>query len=106
MTAQAWVTLIVGSTAAVGVIVTWQQKNRADRRSEWWRRVTWALERTFSEDQNQQELGWSVLDTLVASTLATKDDQRIVQIMSVHVALAKLSQEDDDERTEPAGGSR
>ncbi len=105
MPAQAWVTLIVGSIAAIGVIVTWQQKNRADRRSEWWRRVTWALEQTFSDDQNQQELGWSLLDTLVTSTLATKDDQRIVQIMSVHVALAKLSQEDDDERTEPTGGS-
>lgn len=46
-----------------------------------------------------------MLDILVTSTLATKDDQRIAQIMSVHVALATLSQEDDDERTEPAGGS-
>jgi hypothetical protein len=44
--AQAWVTLIVGSLAAIGVIVTWQQKNRADRRSEWWLRTTPAFERT------------------------------------------------------------
>ncbi len=92
-------TLIVGGIAALGVIVTWQQKNRADRRSEWWRRVTWALEQTFSDDQNLQELGWSVLETLVGSRLATKDDQRIVLIMSVHVAMAKLTQEDDNERT-------
>ncbi|WP_264017220.1 hypothetical protein [Mycolicibacter longobardus] len=34
MPAQAWVTLIVSGLAAVGVIVTWRQKNRADRRSE------------------------------------------------------------------------
>jgi hypothetical protein len=38
MPSQAWVTLIVGTLATIGVIVTWQQKNRADRRSEWWRR--------------------------------------------------------------------
>jgi hypothetical protein len=41
-------TLLVGSSAAIGVIVTWQQKNRADKRSEWWRRTAWAFERTFS----------------------------------------------------------
>jgi hypothetical protein len=35
--AQGWVTLIVGGLAAIGVIVTWQRKNLADKRSEWWR---------------------------------------------------------------------
>lgn len=59
--AQAWVTLIVGGLAAIGVIVTWQQKNKADRRSEWWRRTTWALERTFTPDDIQAEVGWSAL---------------------------------------------
>lgn len=72
MPAQACVTLIVGGIAAIGVIVTWQQKNRADRRSEWWRRVTWALERTFSDNPNEQELGWSVLESLVTSKLAAQ----------------------------------
>jgi hypothetical protein len=46
-----WVTLIVGGAAAIGVILTWQQKNRADRRSEWWRRTQWAFERTFTTDE-------------------------------------------------------
>ncbi len=35
MPPQSWVALIVGDLATVGVIVTWQQRNRADRRSEW-----------------------------------------------------------------------
>ncbi|WP_232425905.1 hypothetical protein [Mycobacterium sp. JS623] len=43
MPAQAWVTLIVGLVATTGVLITWWQKNTADRRSEWWRRVTWGL---------------------------------------------------------------
>lgn len=90
MPAQAWVTLIVGGLAAIGVIVTWQQKNRADKRSEWWRRTTWAFERTFSIDDAEAGLGWKVLGTLVSSTLATKDDSDIVQVMAEQVALGEL----------------
>lgn len=60
MPAQAWVTLLVGGVAAIGVIVTWQQKNRADRRSEWWRRSAWAFERSFSERDNRRRLGRQV----------------------------------------------
>lgn len=32
-------TLIVGTMAVLGVIITWWQKNQADKRSEWWRRI-------------------------------------------------------------------
>jgi hypothetical protein len=64
VTAQAWVALIIGFAATTGVLITWQQKNIADRRSEWWRRTTWAFERTFSADDPQAELGWKMLDTL------------------------------------------
>jgi hypothetical protein len=40
-------TLIVGTLAVFGVIITWWQRNEADKRSEWWRRTAWAFERTF-----------------------------------------------------------
>lgn len=111
--AQAWVTLIVGGLAAIGVIVTWQQKNRADRRSEWWRRTTWAFERTFSPDDAQAQLGWRMLETLQRSTLATSDDSDIVQVIAEHAALGSAEQEgdggdtadtDDKHGTPPAGG--
>jgi hypothetical protein len=82
------VTLIVGTLATIGVIVTWQQKNRADRRSEWWRRTAWAFERTFSTDDAQAELGWEVLYTLVRSKLATTDDSDIVQVIAQQATLA------------------
>lgn len=85
--AQAWVTLIVGGLAAIGVIVTWQQKNQADRRSEWWKRTQWAFERTFTTEYDEAELGWKMLAKLVRSTLATRDDSDIVQVIAEHVAL-------------------
>jgi hypothetical protein len=86
MPAQAWVTLTVSGLAAIGVIVTWQQKNRADRRSEWWRRTAWAFERTFSNDDGQAGLGWKMLETLVESTLSTRDDSDIVQVIAERVS--------------------
>ena len=94
--AQAWVTLIVGGVATIGVIVTWQQKNRADRRSEWWRRTAWAFERTFSDDDSQAELGWKVLYTLVQSTLATADDSDIMQVIAEQAALGLDEPEQED----------
>lgn len=96
MPAQAWVTLLVASLGALGVIITWQQKNRADRRSEWWRRTAWSFERTFSTDEVQAELGWKALTTLMRSTLATKDDSDMVQVIAEHRALSLTGQEDDD----------
>ena len=87
MPAQAWVTLVVGLIATAGVLATWQQKNTADRRSEWWRRVTWAFERTFSTDDAQATLGWKVLNTLLQSKLATRGDSDIVQAIAEHTAL-------------------
>lgn len=87
MPAQAWVTLIVGLVAIGGVLITWRQKNTSDRRSEWWRRVTWAFERTFSPDDTEAALGWKMLDTLLQSRLATRGDSDIVQVIAEHTAL-------------------
>ena len=81
-------TVAAGTLAAIGVIVTWQQKTRADKRSEWWRRTAWACERTFSSKDAEATLGWQVLPSLVSSTLATTDDSQIVQIIGEQVALA------------------
>lgn len=92
MPAQAWVTLIVGLVATIGVLVTWQQKNTADRRSEWWRRTSWALDLTFSDAQEKRRLGWSLLLALAASKLVTKGDSDVMQAVAEHVAKG----DDDD----------
>jgi hypothetical protein len=84
--AQAWVTLIVGLAAIVGVLVTWRQKNTADRRSEWWRRTTWAFERSLADNNVEAELGWKALDALLRSTLVTNSDSEVMQVMAEHVA--------------------
>jgi len=85
--AQAWVTLIVGLAATIGVLVTWRQKNTADHRAEWWRRTTWAFERSLSDRYMEAELGWKVLGTLLESKLVTKSDVSVMQVIAEHVAL-------------------
>ena len=97
MPPQSWATLIVGGLAAAGVIVTSQQKNRPDRRSEWWRRTTWAFERTFSDNDAQARLGWSILYTLTWSKLATVDDIDIVQVIAEHAAIDDVGEEDGND---------
>lgn len=101
MPAQAWVTLIVGLIATIGVLVTWRQKNTADRRSEWWRRMAWAYERTFSENPAEQELGWDLINVLVASQLATRDDSDIVQVVGEIIARSVEEEGDDDGQAAP-----
>lgn len=96
MPAQAWVTLIVELVAIGGVLITWWQKNTADRRSEWWRRVTWAFERTFSSDDTEAALGSKMLDTLLQSTLATRGDSDIVQVIGEHTALGEVEDLGDE----------
>lgn len=77
----------IGLVATGGVLITWGQKNTADRRSEWWRRTAWAYERTFSDDAAQQELGWKLINVLIGSKLATTGDSDIVQVIGEHIAL-------------------
>jgi hypothetical protein len=59
----------------------WQAEEPADRRCGWWRRATWAFERTFSEDDAQAEIGGktqviasltAAMETLAAATAALR----------------------------------
>lgn len=105
MPAQAWVTLVVGIAATAGVLVTWQQKNTADRRSEWWRRTAWAFERSLGDNNVEAELGWKVLGTLVESRLATKGDSEVVQVIAQHVALGEYDDIEGGRGNDPTGDS-
>ena len=99
MPSQALVTLTVGTAATVGVVVTWQQKNIADRSPEWWRRAAWAFERSLSANDVEARLGWRVLRTLVGFKLATKNDSDVVQVIAEHVALDEDKMKDDKVET-------
>ncbi len=96
MPAQAWVTLLVGLFAAIGVLISWRQKVEADRRAEWWRQISWSFDQILSEDNNRASFGWLLLERLKTSELATHDDKK----MFVRLAEEWLVSDDDDESAE------
>jgi len=74
MPAQGWVTLIVGVVGFAGVIASMVQRTYADRRAEWWRRATWAVDHTLSDNVDAQVVGFDVLARLQSSQLVTKTE--------------------------------
>lgn len=86
ITVQIAAPFLAAIVAVVGVYFTVAQKDRSDRRTEWWRRVTWALERTTSENDDEAETGWIILGGLLDSDLATGTETAIIEALAQHVA--------------------
>ncbi len=82
MTAQAWVTLVVGIVAVVGVGFTIVQRTRADNRREWWARFSWALDAAYSTDADQRRDGWRIVTALTRSPLATETEETVIEALT------------------------
>ena len=116
-----WITLIIG---IVTVSATYyavrrgagatndatHQRESADSRAEWFRRVQWASEFTLRETEESRTIGYELLDVLAKSKLANEDDLKLVAVLNKNDALATIDQalqldedvivEDDDLDTE------
>ena len=100
MPAQAWVTLIVGVLAVVGVALTVRQRTRADNRAQSWQRITWCLERTVSKDDDEATLGWEVFGTVARTPFIAATDRDTLQTIADYAAgPADLAQPDDTNDT-------
>ncbi|KQU28403.1 MULTISPECIES: hypothetical protein [unclassified Rhodococcus (in: high G+C Gram-positive bacteria)] len=100
MPAQSWVTLIVGVLAVVGVALTVRQRTIADKRAQAWDRITWCLDHTLSEDDDEAELGWGIYATVTDSHLITSTEREVllaVAAQSTRRALAQPSRIEDTE---------
>lgn len=105
MSARAWVTLIVGVLAVVGVALTVRQRTVADKRAQAWQRITRCLERTTSDSDTEAELGWDIYATVIDSALITRTEQDVLVAVSdraaARPALADQDRtEDTDNRNE------
>lgn len=78
---------LAAAAAVGGVYFTVHQKDRSDRRGEWWRRFTWALERTESANDREAETGWIILGGLLDSDLATRTEGSIIEVMAQGAAV-------------------
>lgn len=86
MPAQAWITLIVGVLAVAGVMATVSQRTRADNRAQSWSRITWCLDHTVSDDDDEAALGWKVFGTVATTPFIAKTDRRTLWTIAEHIA--------------------
>lgn len=95
MPAQAWITLIVGVLAVAGVMATVNQRTRADNRAQSWSRITWCLDHTVSDNDDEAALGWDVFRTVATTPFIAKTDRRTLQAISQRAARDDLAETDD-----------
>ncbi|MFZ2512048.1 MAG: hypothetical protein WAW85_13295 [Gordonia sp. (in: high G+C Gram-positive bacteria)] len=70
-------TLLVGTFGFTGVIATLLQRTYADRRAEWWRRATWAVDQALSGEPERQVVGVDALRVIQESKLASDEDRSL-----------------------------
>ncbi|MCV2489897.1 hypothetical protein OF117_11035 [Geodermatophilus sp. YIM 151500] len=71
-------TLMAALVALVGVGVTVLQKWRSDRRDAWWQRAQWAIDKSYSPDPDQREIGNRSMGVLNRDSFGIWDADREV----------------------------
>jgi hypothetical protein len=86
--------------ATFGVVLVaflaYRQRDRADRRDQWWKRAQWAIEAALNDADPQRRLaGLKVLVQLIGSDLATAEDADLMSAIAVGIR----NQEQDSRRS-------
>ncbi len=86
--------------ATFGVVLVaflaYRQRDRADRRDQWWKRAQWAIDAALNDADPQRRLaGLKVLVQLIGSDLATAEDADLMSAIAVGIR----NQEQDSRRS-------
>ncbi|WP_315094328.1 hypothetical protein [uncultured Cellulomonas sp.] len=80
---------LAAALGAIGALIvgilTVRQRTAADARSQWWARVQWAVDLSFSPDEGRRTVGFDALALLASSPLATPDDDAFLSGLSLDV---------------------
>ncbi|ACL41816.1 hypothetical protein Achl_3863 [Pseudarthrobacter chlorophenolicus A6] len=76
--------------ATFGVVLVaylaYRQRDRADRRDQWWKRAQWAIDAALDGGDPQRRLaGLKVLVQLIGSDLATAEDADLMSALAVGI---------------------
>lgn len=77
-------TLVVATVALFVGLRTVRQRDRADRREQWWERARWATDLTLADDDHRRELGFDVLALLARSRLAAEEELDLLDVALTH----------------------
>lgn len=102
----------IATAGSAGVVllaaaITVRQRNRADRKDQWWKRTQWAMDLTLSDDEEAQVLGLAVLEQQIGSRLADDEDVKLLEVPILGIALPDRSagDQDGDDLSEPSPDS-
>jgi hypothetical protein len=77
-----------------GVFLTIRQKDRADRKEQWWKRVQWSADAVASVDEARRCIGLSALTALISATTAIEDDDvGLLQAIIDQVDLSRFARQ-------------
>ncbi|WP_421735508.1 hypothetical protein [Cellulomonas sp.] len=92
---------LVAAFGAIGALIvgilTVRQRTGADSRAQWWARVQWAVDLSFSPEESKRAVGFDALVLLASSPLAGPDDEAFLAGLSLDVldAAAERGAGDD-----------
>lgn len=90
-----WQTLLIavggGLLTLIGTLIVGWFSRETSRHAEWFRRVQWAQGMTTATDERTQAAGYRVLAYLSDSTLASHDDQLLLEQLAMDPDLDALS---------------
>jgi hypothetical protein len=101
-------TALAAVVALIVGIIAVTQKSKADRRDQWWKRAQWAMEQTFKDNEEQQALGFRVLQVLGDSKLAADEELLLLESLTTREIepLAPDGEQGDDGENNEEGDVR
>lgn len=79
------ITAVVAVTGGVVAIINLMQKWANDRRTASWARLQWALDKTTSDNDHEQMLGWLMLDVLVKDEVKDRRDRAVADSLMAYM---------------------
>lgn len=78
-----------------GVKVNADTQREATRKEQWWERARWALDLTLSENTQDREVGFAVLDALADSEWAKEHESDVIEAATEPTLAAYQEQLED-----------
>ena len=76
----------------IGVYFTIRQKDRTDRKEQWWKRVQWAADAVMTTDTRHRCIGMSALTALISTAdVMSTDDAGLLQAIIDQVDLSSFA---------------
>jgi hypothetical protein len=87
------VPIAAATVILIGVFFTITQKDRADRRDQWWKRVQWSAELLITTSDHSRAIGMAALLAIISQQARVEDgDAALLQAIIDQVSLEPFNE--------------